>query len=75
MLEGNCSPSECRALVPLETEGAEPHSHRAAPMQAAFLAHLIASTEKVPQFCGRRRAGPEEAEAAYQEAIARFSAP
>ena len=74
MLEANDSPSESRALVVLEPDCVEPRSHRCAPLQATFLAHLIASAEKLPQFCDKRRAGPQEADAAYQDAIKRFIA-
>ena len=74
MLEGNCSPSESRELVVLEPERDAPHPRRTTAPQASFLAQLIASTEKLPQFSEKRRAVPQEAEAAYREAMARFAA-
>jgi hypothetical protein len=73
MLEGNDSPSESRALVLLEPEIIAPHPHRAGRCDAAFLAHLIAMAEQVPQMRERCRAEPHEATAAYQAALARFS--
>ena len=73
MLEGNCSPSESRDLVVLDPERETPQPRRAAAPQAPFLAQLIASAEKLPQFADKRRAEPQEAEAAYREAMARFS--
>lgn len=74
MLEGNRSPSESRELVVLEPECGSVRPRRATPPQAAFLAHLIASAEKVPQFCDKRRAMPREADAAYHDVIARLRA-
>ena len=74
MPEGNCSPSanESRALVVLEPASDAPHPHRVVHPQAQFLAHLIACAEHVPQLCEKRRAAPQEAEAAYQDVIKRL---
>jgi len=57
---------EGRALVALTpaTAPSEPCSYR----QAAFLAHLIATKEQLPQTRERRRAGLSEAIAAYRTA-------
>lgn len=57
---------ESRALVVLTPAAApsEPCGYR----QAAFLAHLIATKEQVPQTRERRRAEPGEAIAAYRAA-------
>ena len=74
MREGNCSPSESTALTVVEPQTRAPHPHRAAAPQAPFVAHLIASANKVPQFCDKRRVEPQEAEAAYRDAIRRFRA-
>ena len=74
MLEGNCSPSESRALVCLEPESAAPHPHRVVHRESTFLTHLIAMAEQVPQMRERRRAEPAEAAAAYQSSLDRFSA-
>ena len=52
-----------RALVVMEPAALEP---AARPRQAAFLAHLIATKEQVPQTRARRRAEPTEAIAAYR---------
>jgi thioredoxin-like negative regulator of GroEL len=73
MLEGNDSPSESRALVLLEPELIAPHPHRPSRCDAAFLAHLIAMAEQVPQLRERCRAEPQDAAAAYQAALDRFS--
>ena len=75
MLEGNCSPSESRELVVLDPERETPQPRRSSAPQASFLAQLIASAEKLPQFSDKRRAVPQEADAAYREAIARFGGP
>jgi hypothetical protein len=74
MLEGNCSPSESRELTVLEPESDAPRLVRATAPQACFLAQLIASAEKLPQYSQKRRAVPQEVEAAYREAMARFAA-
>ena len=74
MLEGNCSPSESRALVRIEPEAVAPHSHRVTHCDAAFIAHLIAMVEQVPQTREKCRAAPQDADAVYQDAIRRFSA-
>jgi hypothetical protein len=72
MREGNCSPSGSTALTVVEPQVDAVRPHRAAAPQAAFVAHLIASANKVPQFCDKRRVEPQEAEAVYQDAIKRF---
>jgi hypothetical protein len=74
MLEGNRSPSESRDLVVLEPDAGAGRPRRATPPQAAFLAQLIASAGKVPQFSDKRRAMPREADAAYHDVIARIRA-
>jgi len=74
MREGNCSPSGSTALTVVEPQTRAPRPHRAAAPQAAFVAHLIASAEHVPQFCDKRRVEPQEADAAYQDAIKMFRA-
>ena len=73
MLEGNGLPSESRALVVLEPEAVAPHPHRIQHSDAAFIAHLIAMVEQVPQMREKCRAEPQEAAAAYAAAIERFS--
>jgi hypothetical protein len=73
MLEGNDSPSENRALVFLEPEILPPLPRRMPRRDAAFIAHLIAMAEQVPQLRERCRAEPEEAAAAYRDAIKRFN--
>jgi hypothetical protein len=50
------------ALTPLATARQPFESHR----QAAFLAHLIATKDQLPQTRERRRAEPSEALAAYR---------
>ena len=70
MLEGNCSPSD-HALVCLEPEIAAPPPRPTARPDAAFLTHLIAMAEQVPQLREKRRAAPEEAAAAYAATMAR----
>lgn len=54
--------SESRALVALA-----PAAERAFPRhQAAFLAHLIATKQQMPQTRARRRAEPAQAVTAYR---------
>jgi hypothetical protein len=74
MPEGNCSPSESRALVCLEPEFGAPHPHRIVHCASNFLTHLIAMAEQVPQMRERCRAEPAEAAAVYQLSLERFSA-
>ena len=68
--------SESRALVPLPLE---PIVERDTPLRARprapYLAHLIATKEKAPQTCERRRAEPAHAIAAYAAAQAGPDAP
>jgi hypothetical protein len=73
MLEGIDSPSESRALVALEPELIAPQPHHRTRCDAAFLAHLIATAEHVPQQREKCRAEPHEAAAAYQMAAERFT--
>ena len=73
MLEGNNSPSDSRALVLLEPEIIAPHPHRVSRCDAAFLTHLIAMAEQVPQLRERCRAEPQDAAAAYQAALDQFN--
>ena len=56
--------AECRALVALSSAAApsQPVTYR----NAAFLAHLIATKEQMPQARERRRAEPADAIAAYR---------
>ncbi len=58
-----------RALVPLAPVRAR-HEPPARNAQAAFLAHLIAMNDQVPQTRERRRAEPSEAIAAYRATAA-----
>jgi hypothetical protein len=66
--------SESRALIPLQ-----PIARSDTPMrtraQAAYLAHLIATEDKVPQTRERRRAEPNEVTAIYAAANAGPAAP
>ena len=57
--------SESRALVALAPATAAP-APAAHYRQAAYLAHLIAVKEQMPQTCARRRAEPAVAIAAYR---------
>jgi hypothetical protein len=66
--------SECRALIPLEPIVERDPPLRARP-RAPYLAHLIATKEKAPQTCERRRADPAVAIAAYAAAQAGPDAP
>jgi hypothetical protein len=56
-----------RALIPLQPATASDGELRTRP-QADFLAHLIATDQKVPQTRERRRAEPADAIAAYTAA-------
>jgi hypothetical protein len=73
MPEAIDSPSEGRALVALEPEVIAPPPHHRTRCDAAFLAHLIATAEQVPQLRERCRAEPNEAAAIYQAAMDQFS--
>ena len=66
--------SASRALIPLQpiAPGDTPLRTRT---QAAYLAHLIATKDKVPQTRERRRAEPAEAIAVYAAANAGAAAP
>jgi len=59
-----------RALIPLEPIAASDTPLRTRP-QAGFLAHLIATKEKLPQTRERRRAEPQDVIAVYAAAVAR----
>lgn len=64
-------PSSSRALVALRAPRAGDRPHTAAPAApAAFLAHLIAASARVPQLRDRRRVEPAEAAAAYRSTVA-----
>ncbi len=73
MLEGNCSPSECRALVAIEPSIEAPRPQHRLRADPGFVAHLIAMADQAPQLREKRRAEPQEAAAAYAAAIERFS--
>ena len=63
-----------RALIALEPIGSSDTPLRTRP-QAGFLAHLIATREKLPQTRERRRAEPQDVIAVYAAAIAGPAAP
>ncbi len=63
-----------RALIPLEPIAASETPLHTRP-QAGFLAHLIATKEKLPQTRERRRAEPHDVIAVYAAAVARPAAP
>lgn len=73
MPEGNRSPSECRDLVAIEPQTMPPPPRVRQRCDSAFVAHLIAMAEQVPQLRDKRRAEPDEANAAYAAALRRFS--
>jgi hypothetical protein len=75
MPEGIDSPSENRALVALEPELIAPQPQHRVRCDAAFLTHLIATAEQVPQLREKCRAEPQEAAAAYQAAVERLTSP
>ena len=58
-----------RALVALSPANAA-HSAPECYRQASFLAHLLATKDQHPQTRERRRAGPDEALAAYRTTVA-----
>ena len=62
-------PQASRALVAM-SPAARPHERVADHREAAFLAHLIAVKDQLPQTRERRRAEPGEALAAYHAAAA-----
>jgi len=70
----NERPSESRALIAVQpiARGDTPLRTRA---HAAYLAHLIATKDKLPQTRERRRAEPSEVMAAYAAASADPAAP
>ncbi len=61
--------SQSRALIPLQPIAPGDTPLRARP-QAAYLAHLIATNDKLPQTRERRRAEPAEVIAVYAAATA-----
>jgi hypothetical protein len=63
-----------RALIPLEPIASSDTPLRTRP-QAGFLAHLIATREKLPQTRERRRAEPHDVIAVYTAAVAGPAAP
>jgi hypothetical protein len=63
-----------RALIPLAPIGPSDTPLRTRP-QAGFLAHLIATKEKLPQTRERRRAEPQDVIAVYAAAVAGPDAP
>ncbi len=63
-----------RALIPLEPIAAADTPLRTRP-QAPYLAHLIATKEKLPQTRERRRAEPQDVIAVYAAATAGAAAP
>src|SRR5262245_45708932 len=63
-----------RALIPLEPIASSDTPLRARP-QAGFLAHLIATREKLPQTRERRRAEPQDVISVYAAALAGPAAP
>jgi hypothetical protein len=63
-----------RALIPLQPIAPSDTPLRTRP-QAAYLAHLIATKDKLPQTRERRRAEPQDVIAAYAAAIAGPAAP
>jgi hypothetical protein len=74
MREGNRSPSGCRELVPIGPAAAAPPPRFRPRCDSAFVAHLIAMAEQVPQLREKRRAEPDEANAAYAAALQRLRA-
>ncbi len=66
--------TESRALIPLEPIASSDTPLRTRP-QAAYLAHLIATREKLPQTRERRRAEPQDVIAVYAAANAAPAAP
>ncbi len=63
------STDSSRALIPLEPVASDDTPLRTRP-QAGFLAHLIATREKLPQTRQRRRAEPQDATTIYAAANA-----
>ena len=60
--------ADCRALVPLrDDKAADPFDHLAG-LRASFLAHLIATRDRLPQTTVLRRESPEAAVDAYAHA-------
>jgi hypothetical protein len=59
-------------LIPLASRHGAPHARPVRRTTASFLTHLIATAEKVPQACEKRRADPAEVIAAYRSTISRL---
>jgi hypothetical protein len=74
MPEASDLPSSSRALVPLIPLAPQRDAPHHSPVRrvASFLTHLIATSERVPQACEKRRADPSEVIAAYQSTISRL---
>jgi hypothetical protein len=67
--------AECRALVPLRDDRpADPFDHLAG-LRANFLAHLIATRERLPQTTVLRRGTQEAAVVAYAHTLEEGAAP
>jgi hypothetical protein len=71
MSAGQNLPSEGRALVPVAPQPSAAAPHATTGHASAFLAHLIATANRLPQARERRCAEPAEVIAAYRDAIAR----
>jgi hypothetical protein len=66
--------AECRALVPLRDDKPADLFDHFAGLRANFLAHLIATRDRLPQTTALRRETPEAAIGAYAHPRGRASA-
>jgi hypothetical protein len=67
--------AECRALVPLrDDKPTDPFDHLAG-LRATFLAHLIATRDRLPQTTVLRRGTPEAAVGAYAHTLDEHAVP
>jgi hypothetical protein len=67
--------AECRALVPLRDDrSVDPFDHFAG-LRANFLAHLIATRDRLPQTTMLRRGTPEAAVGAYAHTLEEHAVP
>jgi hypothetical protein len=67
--------SSSRALIALQPAATSSETPMRTRADARFLAHLIATDQKVPQTRERRRADPQDAVTAYAAANAEPAAP
>ena len=74
MPEASNLPSSSRSLVPLIPLACQQDTSHHSPVRrvASFVTQLIATSQKLPQTCEKRRADPADVIAAYQATVSRI---